>query len=90
LRCDADEKKAFANEKARPTPSALSFMIKICKQVTIIFNVEVNTCTTNQRVYMDGSMAPATYLAEDCLINGRGGPWSCGGLMPQHREILEQ
>ena len=22
-------------------------------------------------------------------INGRGGPWSCGGLMPQHRGMLE-
>ena len=23
---------------------------------------------TNQRVYMEGSMAPATYVADDCLI----------------------
>jgi hypothetical protein len=22
-------------------------------------------------------------------INGEGGPWSCGGLMPQPRGILE-
>jgi hypothetical protein len=31
-------------------------------------------------------MAPAAYIAEDCLfgIKGRGGPWSCGSLMPQH------
>jgi hypothetical protein len=29
-------------------------------------------------------MAPATYVAEDCLI------WFCGGSMPQHRGMLEQ
>ena len=23
-------------------------------------------------------------------ITGRGGPWSCGGLMPQYRAMLEQ
>jgi hypothetical protein len=23
-------------------------------------------------------------------INGRGDPWSCGGLVPQHRGMLER
>ena len=41
------------------------------------------------RVYMERPMAPAAYVAEDCLINGRGGgPWSCEGSMPQHRGML--
>jgi hypothetical protein len=32
-------------------------------------------------------MAPATYVAEMALsdINGRRGPWSCEGSMPQYR-----
>ena len=36
-------------------------------------------------------MAPDTYVAEMTLpdSNARGGPWSRGGLMPQHREMLE-
>jgi hypothetical protein len=36
-------------------------------------------------------MAPDTYVSEDSFfdINGRGNPWSCGGLMPQHRGMLE-
>jgi hypothetical protein len=44
------------------------------------------------RVYMGRSMAPATYVAEDCLfsIGGRGCAWSCGGLMPQRRGILKE
>jgi hypothetical protein len=43
-------------------------------------------------VYMDGSMAPAIYVAEDGLIyiSGMGGPWSCGDLKLEHRVILEQ
>ena len=32
-------------------------------------------------MYREGSMSD---------ISGRGGLWSCGGLMPQHREMLEQ
>jgi len=37
-------------------------------------------------------MAPDTYVAEDGLsdINGKGGPWSCGSLLPQLRMMLEQ
>ena len=36
---------------------------------------------------MEGPMTPAAYVAEDDLvgINGRRGPWSCEGLMPQYR-----
>ena len=36
---------------------------------------------------MAGFMALAAYVAEDCLvvINGRRGPWSCEGSMPQYR-----
>jgi hypothetical protein len=36
-------------------------------------------------------MAPVTYVAENCLIwhHGRRGPWSCGGLLSQHRGMLE-
>ena len=33
-------------------------------------------------------MTPAGYVAEDCLINGWGALWSCGGLMTQDREML--
>jgi hypothetical protein len=38
------------------------------------------------RVYMRLSMAPTTYVAEDCLFwhLGMGGPWSCGGLLHPH------
>jgi hypothetical protein len=36
---------------------------------------------------MAGFMALAAYVGEDCLvvINGRRGPWSCEGSMPQYR-----
>ena len=38
---------------------------------------------------MEGLVAPATYVAENGLIQHqwKGGPWSCGGLMP-HGEGL--
>jgi hypothetical protein len=38
-------------------------------------------------LYMEWVMAPAAYVGEDCLliINGRKGPWSCEGSMPQCR-----
>jgi hypothetical protein len=33
---------------------------------------------------VQGRMAADTYVAEDGVVtNGRGGPWSCGDLMPQ-------
>lgn len=37
-------------------------------------------------------MAPDTYVGEDDLVwqQWRGGPWFCGSLMLQHREMLEQ
>jgi hypothetical protein len=35
-------------------------------------------------------MAPAIYVAEDGLVNGRIGPWSCKGLMPQCMGIRGQ
>jgi hypothetical protein len=38
-------------------------------------------------------MALDTYIAKDGLalsdVNGAGDPWSCGGLMPQNRGMLE-
>jgi hypothetical protein len=34
---------------------------------------------------MEGPMAPAAYVAEDSLINGRKGLWFCEGTMPQCR-----
>jgi hypothetical protein len=36
---------------------------------------------------MEGPIAPAAYVVEDCLwdINGRRGPWSYEGLMSQCR-----
>jgi hypothetical protein len=34
---------------------------------------------------MEGRTAPAAYVAEGGLVNGRKGPWSCEGSMPQCR-----
>jgi hypothetical protein len=39
------------------------------------------TKTTSQRVHMVGLMVPAANVAKD----GRKGPWSCEGSMPQCR-----
>ena len=41
---------------------------------------------------MKGPMAPATYEAEDALLdtNGRRGPWSYEGSMPQCRGMSGQ
>jgi hypothetical protein len=32
-------------------------------------------------------VALAVYVAEDALVNGRRGPWSCEDSMPQYRGI---
>lgn len=44
-----------------------------------------------QRVHMEGSMTPSTYVSEDVLIciSGRKGSWFCQGLMSQCRRMLE-
>jgi hypothetical protein len=41
---------------------------------------------------MEESMAPAAYVAENGLwdINGRRGPWSLEGSMPQYRGMPGQ
>ena len=41
---------------------------------------------------MEGPIAPATYVAEDGLVehHEQRGPWSCVGSMPQCRRIPGQ
>jgi len=42
-------------------------------------------------VYREGSIIQIHRQQRMALFDnsGRGGPWSCGGLMPQHRQMLE-
>jgi hypothetical protein len=45
--------------------------------------------TTNQRVHMEGPMAPTAYVQRMALldISGRRGPWAYECLEPQYREM---
>jgi hypothetical protein len=42
------------------------------------------------KIHMEESMSPAAYVAEDGLINVRGGPWSCEGLIPHFCGMIGQ